>query len=404
MQLVRTLRWSMYLVLFSVGVARAGGDGEGAYDRAMDLHRDGRYTAAAARFIIAYAWGHNEPTAAYNAACALARAGKPDGAFIWLQKAEAAGFELGEYLDEDEDLDSLRGDPRFAELRMRHVRSHADDDDDDDDDDTCREQKWSWGGDEGEGFRFDFGFHDRERADRDRERAERDRERAEERAERERERAEQWAERERDRAERLRDRDHDDDDRDDDSDRDARSLYNQGRYDDAAAAYTAEARRGRNPATALYNAACSYALAGDAEGALRMLEQAIQAGFTDLDHLDSDSDLDSLRDEPRFQELRQLAGAIELPRRARGLAPLRNDSRAYNPPPAVARESARRGAVAMYNLACAHARAGNLDEAFAWLDRAISAGFDDKELIERDDDLDPLRDDPRLTQILRDRL
>jgi TolB-like protein/Tfp pilus assembly protein PilF len=53
----------------------------------------------------------------------------------------------------------------------------------------------------------------------------------------------------------------------------------------------------------LYNVACVYALAGSSEEALDQLDKAIQNGFGHRDWLENDSDLDSIRDEPRFQTL-----------------------------------------------------------------------------------------------------
>lgn len=48
-----------------------------------------------------------------------------------------------------------------------------------------------------------------------------------------------------------------------------------------------------------------------------------------------------------------------------------------------------------YNIACAYARAGNVDDAFDWLNRAAEHGFDDIVHMARDTDLDPIRADPR---------
>ena len=54
----------------------------------------------------------------------------------------------------------------------------------------------------------------------------------------------------------------------------------------------------------LYNVACSYALLGRSDDAIACLEQAIRNGFGHREWLDNDSDLDSLRGDPRFQALR----------------------------------------------------------------------------------------------------
>jgi len=56
-------------------------------------------------------------------------------------------------------------------------------------------------------------------------------------------------------------------------------------------------------AAVLYNVACVHALAGSSEEALDNLDRAIQNGFGHRDWLENDSELDSIREEPRFQAL-----------------------------------------------------------------------------------------------------
>jgi serine/threonine protein kinase/predicted esterase len=62
-------------------------------------------------------------------------------------------------------------------------------------------------------------------------------------------------------------------------------------------------------------------------------------------------------------------------------------------------ELAPRHAVSAYNLACAHARAGNVDSALHWVDQAIDFGFgflfDGPDVLAKDPDLESLRGDPR---------
>jgi len=53
----------------------------------------------------------------------------------------------------------------------------------------------------------------------------------------------------------------------------------------------------------LYNVACSFALLGEREEALNCLENALKFGFGHKAWLEHDSDLDTLRDDPRFQAL-----------------------------------------------------------------------------------------------------
>lgn len=53
----------------------------------------------------------------------------------------------------------------------------------------------------------------------------------------------------------------------------------------------------------------------------------------------------------------------------------------------------------LYNAACACALLGRPDDAVAWLERAVDAGFEDRDQLARDTDLDSLRPDPRFTAI-----
>lgn len=61
-----------------------------------------------------------------------------------------------------------------------------------------------------------------------------------------------------------------------------------------------------NDAGVRYNVACLYALEGLTDKAIECLEDAVRVGFGHHDWIEHDPDLDSLRDDPRFQAL--LAG------------------------------------------------------------------------------------------------
>ena len=52
----------------------------------------------------------------------------------------------------------------------------------------------------------------------------------------------------------------------------------------------------------LYNLTCIYSLAGKVELALDFFEKAIQSGFAAREWIENDSDLDSIRHQPRFQK------------------------------------------------------------------------------------------------------
>ena len=53
----------------------------------------------------------------------------------------------------------------------------------------------------------------------------------------------------------------------------------------------------------IYNVACSYSLLGKIEEAIELLRKAIDGGFSQVEWLENDSDLDPLRDHPKFQSL-----------------------------------------------------------------------------------------------------
>ena len=53
-----------------------------------------------------------------------------------------------------------------------------------------------------------------------------------------------------------------------------------------------------------------------------------------------------------------------------------------------------------YNLACSLSLTGKIDEAIEVFERAIELGFQDLNLVSRDPDLDPLREDPRFDALV----
>lgn len=65
------------------------------------------------------------PYHAYDAACHLVQLGRDDQAIEWLERAVAAGLELGEALQSDPALEPLRDRPGFQELAARARRGPA---------------------------------------------------------------------------------------------------------------------------------------------------------------------------------------------------------------------------------------------------------------------------------------
>jgi tetratricopeptide (TPR) repeat protein len=60
-----------------------------------------------------------------------------------------------------------------------------------------------------------------------------------------------------------------------------------------------------------YNLGCSLALLGYAQEALQSLRRALESGYSDIDFLENDPDLDSLHKEPEYQDLLRTYGAAE---------------------------------------------------------------------------------------------
>ena len=79
----------------------------------------GQNEAAAQSFLKASSLGYRPGASNYNAACAFAKAGNNNRAFEQLQKARSVGFKLSDYLEDDDDLENLYGDPRFLDLRKQ---------------------------------------------------------------------------------------------------------------------------------------------------------------------------------------------------------------------------------------------------------------------------------------------
>jgi tetratricopeptide (TPR) repeat protein len=368
-RIVSAKAWAFSVLVLSTLIAGppafAGDEaGEREFELASQLHRDGQYAEAAAGWIAAHDAGYREQTAAYNAACALALAGKTDEAFKWLDHAFENGFDLGNYLEDDDDLASLRGDRRFAALREKANRPES-------------ERVLS------------------------------------------RYRAMKSPTPEQ-------------------HDEIGRELLHVGRYEEAARAFEAAAAREDDPATSLYNAACARAQQGQKAAALDLLQRAVELGFADAMHLVQDDDLMNLRREPRYRKLVALAMELDVPGipgpHNDGSGKLKRDWQAALPrvESAVARhpnlgqawfnlglarlvldqptqaiapfekaiQLGYRESTSMYNAACAYARAGQAEPAFAWLDRAIKSGFDSWGLLRDDADLDNLRTDPRFRKYL----
>ncbi len=82
------------------------------------------------------------------------------------------------------------------------------------------------------------------------------------------------------------------------------AYYNAKDYRKSIAAYEKQIELGAGqPANAAYNIACNYALLGEKELAIKWLEKALAMKFPSLQHAQTDTDLQSLHGDVRFQKL-----------------------------------------------------------------------------------------------------
>lgn len=354
-------------------------DGESWYDRAHSYYQRGSYEKAARAYDNAAKFGYNRATAFYNAGCSWALAGQLDAAMKSLQASFDEGFDDLDMYASDDDLNSLRDDPRFKKLMQQVMNT-----------DEADQRRRAAGRD-----------YDRLVASKDVDDGE-------------------W-------------------------NSVGIDLLRSGDYDKAALAFDNEFKQsGNQDEDAIYNKACARALAGKSDEALKLLDQAIATGSVSSDHMAEDSDLSSLHKNKKFDQLVDLAEDLELdypghagstivingthisrhggwddekhwaksldhfkemankhPSYGRawfnlGYAQLKaGDAASCTPNFQKALDMGYKPSTMMYNLACSTAQEGKIDTAFAWLDKSEKAGFHVGGSARWDEDLDPLRADPR---------
>jgi tetratricopeptide (TPR) repeat protein len=109
-------RWAPAIKLYESFVREQPGNGRGWFNLAYALHYSSEHARAVEGFERAVQLGYRTPTSMYNVACAQAMMNHRDAAFEWLDRAVAAGFDIGGYVRSDQDLDNLRSDPRFKKF------------------------------------------------------------------------------------------------------------------------------------------------------------------------------------------------------------------------------------------------------------------------------------------------
>ena len=219
----------------------------------------------------------------------------------------------------------------------------------------------------------------------------------------------------------------------------AYDYYRNDRYAEAAAAFHRAAEMSYREETALYNEACSWALLEDANRAIRALEQAVNEGWEEWDHLAEDSDFDPIRSNASFVRYVNTAGGDAATRRVEKTMERYEELKANpNPKPkdvvdrnldnvidivlgdekdhdwfevgldllrlrkldesihAFQRsiEGKEKTSSAMYNIACAYSLKHDARNGLAWLEKAIDEGFGGDDKLQNDPDIAWLRSQP----------
>ena len=91
------------------------------------------------------------------------------------------------------------------------------------------------------------------------------------------------------------------------------SLHYTKQYKEAVKAYKRAEEMNVNPATTRYNLACAYSLLGKLDEAFAWLDKSIESGFNTVAYVAGDTDLDNLRQDPRFPEYLKRVEAAAAP-------------------------------------------------------------------------------------------
>jgi len=184
----------------------------------------------------------------------------------------------------------------------------------------------------------------------------------------------------------------------------------------------------------LYNLACIESRLQNLPSALNYLEKSISAGYRDHVHMESDSDLESLRSLPQYQAIISSLKALPAQSCPMGRQAFWASGKCWKEGGRCGREGGRRwgfmhkwfqlerqihelfesgsredligarelllkqwamkpgSSHPVYNLACVEARLGNLADAMKYLTKAVQAGWNDVCHIENDSDLENLRE------------
>jgi tetratricopeptide (TPR) repeat protein len=194
--------------------------------------------------------GDRNQNALYNLACANSLEGNDRAALDHLERAVLAGFDSHERFRNDSDLDNIRGESRFAEIEQLHDTLSLD-----------RFRRWGGGDSEYSARRWapavdEFTEFIHRNPDVGR----------------------AWYDL-------------------------GWSLHFSRRHEEARGAFEKQLELGYRTDIATYNIACTFAMEGRTDEALTWLERAVDTGRVTAHQLLGDEDLESLRDDERFETL-----------------------------------------------------------------------------------------------------
>jgi len=179
-----------------------------------------------------------------------------------------------------------------------------------------------------------------------------------------------------------------------------------------------------NPIT-LYNLACAESRLVNIDQALKYLKDSIQNGYSDVEHMKKDTDLDSLRNNEEFKNI--ISELEKNPPKTSERDPCSFRRRCWERKKnwfmkekkiqalfksgsiqdleeartlILEQISSFETAHSVYNLACVESLLKNEKPALDNLQRAIDLGWQDFEHIDRDSDLDFIRNTPRFKDII----
>lgn len=183
------------------------------------------------------------------------------------------------------------------------------------------------------------------------------------------------------------------------------------KYDEALKCFNKILDKVPDDAGTLYNIACTYSLMNKKEKAIQYLSKAVEAGYTDVNWIKNDRDLDNIRQEKEYQEIIervketehagcQHEGEHQMTPEMQELAKLYQEGVQYYQSGQYQKavkcfnqvlEKEPKAVPVLYNAACTYSLMGEKDKAIDYLAKAVENGFNDKQHIEQDKDLDNIR-------------